>query len=87
MEPIKLSITHHAIYRFCERIMELKPPFNTWEVYLAKLLIKDEISSMSFPIGFDSYEIHMKTFKAKMVIENGFIVTFKNTNKTKKRTK
>jgi len=87
MEPIKLNITYHAIHRFCERIMELKSPFNSWEVYLAKLLIQDEISNMKFPIGFDSYEIHMKTFKAKMVIENGFIVTFKNTNKIKKRTK
>ena len=87
MEQIKLKITHHAMFRFCERIMELTPPFNTWEIYLAKLLIQDELSLMPLQNEYSSYEMNMKTYRAKMVVENNCIVTFKNIHKPKKRTK
>ena len=81
----KPTVTYHAIYRFCERAMHLKPPFNTWEVYLAKLLIQEEINMIDFPPEFNEYEIRMKSHKNKFVVRNGKIITIKNIAKQTRR--
>lgn len=85
MAMSKPKITYHAIYRFCERVMNLKPPFNTWEVYLAKLLIQEEINMIDFPSGFNDYEIRMKSHKNKFVVRNKNIITIKHIAKQARR--
>ena len=81
----KPTITYHAIFRFCERVMRLNPPFNTWEVYLAKLLIQEEIDMIDFPPEFNEYEIRMKSHKNKFVVRNGKIITIKHIAKQTRR--
>ena len=83
----KPTITYHAIFRFCERVMHLKPPFNTWEIYLAKLLIQEEIDMIDFPPEFNKYEIRMKTHKNKFVVRNGKIITIKHITKQTRRSR
>ena len=81
----KPKITYHAIYRFCERVMHLKPPFNTWEIYLSKLLIQEEVDMIDFPSEFNEYEIRMKSHKNKFVVRNGKIITIKHITKQPRR--
>ena len=83
----KPTITYHAIFRFCERVMHLKPPFNTWEIYLAKLLIQEEIDMIDFPPEFNKYEIRMKAHKNKFVVRNGKIITIKHITKQTRRSR